>query len=227
MPNLNQNYSCNLDLVNKMPVKSTAVPAKPVAANTARVTASARVLSKKGVKNRSRSRNASSDSDAGEVQIAKRKKLSDSSHEGKLNEPDMANEEAIRKKRLELNRKAAIKSRAKKKEYLKSLHSSVAALTKENRTFWEESRRLTSSYARLREAHASIFEENTVLRRNLNLLSSAYDKLIKGADAKVKKSAAVVAAAPVLEFTKKLATQAVPQPFPSTLAPDVANGYVH
>ena len=74
MPNLNQNYSCNLDLVNKMPVKSTAVPAKPVAVNTARVTASARVLSKKGVKNRSR-KAPSSDSGTGDVQIAKRKKL--------------------------------------------------------------------------------------------------------------------------------------------------------
>ena len=58
-------------------------------------------------------------------------------------------EAAIKKKRLELNRLAAIKSRKKKKTYIQSLTGRVTALQAENKALFSDNQTILTTYVSL------------------------------------------------------------------------------
>lgn len=197
------------------------VPAKPLATPSSSsdyksVVASAVVVQRKGPKPRARKVTATATIPGGDGDASgkRTKSVASRTDEPKPKELTEEEKESVKRKRLELNRIAASKSRKKKKAYVANLNYAVEALRKENRTFWEENNRLTRAYCQLRDAHANIFEENTVLRRNIDILYKAYARALKATkDSSLKSSAEVKAAVPIVEFVKKLAAQSAPQPF--------------
>jgi glutamine synthetase adenylyltransferase len=132
---------------------------------------------------------------------------------------DEKEREQLRKKRLELNRLAAIKSRKKKKSYIEELNGSLQKLAGENKQLWGECKGLKVSYALLRDAFTKAFEENATLRRHLGTVQQGLAELLKHTPPeKTKALAAVVAARPVLDQVPALLAAATALPNPSTIA---------
>eukprot|EP00750_Incisomonas_marina_P030165 INCI7333.1.p1 GENE.INCI7333.1~~INCI7333.1.p1 ORF type:complete len:339 (+),score=88.10 INCI7333.1:285-1301(+) len=114
--------------------------------------------------------------------------------------------EQLKRKRLELNRLAAIKSRKKKKAYMANLASRAEGLTEENKKLWADNKQLKNVYSQLRTAYMKAFQDNVSMRQSLTTLRKAFESVVSAAGAEgtpasrdKRIAAAEATAAPILQ----------------------------
>lgn len=129
--------------------------------------------------------------------------------------------EALRRKRLELNRLAAIKSRRKKKKYVTELKNKMVLLTADKKKMQTEINTLKAIHEQLRTAYTTAFENNVSMRRNLATMQKGFEALLEKANQKTYTISAVAAARPVLEQLqqreRQRRTTSRSLPFPAAL----------
>jgi len=113
-----------------------------------------------------------------------------------------AQQAALKKRRLELNRQAAVKSRKKKKEAIAGMKQALANMTTENKHLWDDNKLLNSAYAQLQGAYSKSFEDVVALRQNLNTMRNAFESLVSdlGGSAPDAVAKAKAKIAPAVEF---------------------------